>query len=39
MAPNLQVRMPFTQQALTPALLGKGCKTERDATAQPVNAM
>ncbi|KAM1156204.1 hypothetical protein ACFX2B_026743 [Malus domestica] len=66
MAPNLQVRMPFTQQALPPALLGKGakqwrngdwmctncnnhnyasrlncnrCKTERDATAQPVNAM
>ncbi|KAB2623383.1 RNA-binding protein [Pyrus ussuriensis x Pyrus communis] len=61
-----RVPMPFTQQAMTPALLGKGakqwrngdwmctncnnhnyasrlncnrCKTERDATAQPVNAM
>ncbi|KAM0970263.1 hypothetical protein ACFX13_018629 [Malus domestica] len=65
-APNLQVPMPFTQQAMTPTLLGKGakqwrngdwmctncnnhnyasrlncnrCKTERDATAQPVKAM
>ncbi|XP_061999438.1 uncharacterized protein LOC133716789 isoform X2 [Rosa rugosa] len=37
--PNLQVPMPLTQHATTPTLFGKGCKTERDAAAQPVNVM